>query len=118
MSEVQRRPVVFLDRDGVLIEDVHVLTEPGELRLFPAPTQRDSHRAAPALRFSQTAAGPAAACGVRVEPGAKPFGLQGRGSEHRHPPAADGRILSLPVHAELVGQQLGWVADAATEVHG
>ena len=28
------RPAVFIDRDGVLIEDIHLLTKPSEVRLF------------------------------------------------------------------------------------
>ena len=44
------RPAAFLDRDGTVIELVHHLTDPGDVRLIPgagaaiAPTQRGGHR--------------------------------------------------------------------------
>lgn len=36
---VQSQPAVFLDRDGVIIEDVDLLTQPSEVRLFESVPQ-------------------------------------------------------------------------------
>jgi D,D-heptose 1,7-bisphosphate phosphatase len=35
----KRRPAVFLDRDGTLIEQVHYLSDPGEVRLLPGTAE-------------------------------------------------------------------------------
>jgi histidinol-phosphate phosphatase family protein len=35
MSRAHLRPAVFIDRDGTLVEEVHLLHRPEELRLFP-----------------------------------------------------------------------------------
>jgi len=34
------RPAVFLDRDGVVIEDVHYLADPSQVRLLPGAASR------------------------------------------------------------------------------
>lgn len=35
----ERSPAIFLDRDGVLIEDVHLLTNPGDIRVLEGVPQ-------------------------------------------------------------------------------
>jgi len=38
-GESERRPAVFLDRDGTLIEHVHYLSDPGHVRLLPGAAE-------------------------------------------------------------------------------
>lgn len=37
--DVQQQPAVFLDRDGVIIEDIHLLTKRSQIRLYPEAPQ-------------------------------------------------------------------------------
>lgn len=58
---------VFLDRDGVLIEDVHLLTQPAQLRLLPGVPTTLQRLAAAGFRLLVVSNQPVVARGLATE---------------------------------------------------
>lgn len=67
MSQAAWRPAVFLDRDGVLIEDVDLLTQPTQLRVLPGVPAALARLRAAGLRLIVVTNQPVVARGLATE---------------------------------------------------